>query len=80
MRYSRTLDGPQYLSSTAVVMSELLKFTVCLGVHVYTESKTRRMSAAALWNDIFGREVCLYRVSVFVPIYHLLEMPASYSR
>lgn len=58
MRYSRTLGGPQYLSSTAVVMSELVKFTVCLAVHVYTESKTRRMSFSALWNDVFGKEVC----------------------
>ena len=64
MRYSRTLDGPKYLSSTAVVMSELVKFTVCLAVHVYTESKTRRMTFSALWNDVFGKEVCfLYTYS-----------------
>lgn len=29
MRYSRTMEGPRYLSSTAVVLAECLKFTTC---------------------------------------------------
>lgn len=34
MRYSRILPGPQYLSSTAVVMSEVIKCSICLLVHL----------------------------------------------
>ncbi|KIV77282.1 hypothetical protein PV11_09093 [Exophiala sideris] len=34
MRYSRILPGPRYLSSTAVVLSELLKCIICLYVHI----------------------------------------------
>ncbi|KAJ9637632.1 uncharacterized protein PV06_09414 [Exophiala oligosperma] len=34
MRYSRILPGPRYLSSTAVVLSELLKCIICLTVHL----------------------------------------------
>ena len=34
MRYSRILPGPRYLSSTAVVLSELLKCIICLFIHL----------------------------------------------
>ncbi|KIW20427.1 hypothetical protein PV08_01002 [Exophiala spinifera] len=34
MRYSRILPGPRYLSSTAVVLSELLKCVICLWLHL----------------------------------------------
>lgn len=39
MRYSRTLkeEGPRYLSSTAVVVAELLKITACI-LLVYKDS------------------------------------------
>uniref|UniRef100_A0A6I8NSJ7 Solute carrier family 35 member A3 n=1 Tax=Ornithorhynchus anatinus TaxID=9258 RepID=A0A6I8NSJ7_ORNAN len=39
MRYSRTLkeDGPRYLSSTAVVVAELLKIMACI-LLVYKDS------------------------------------------
>uniref|UniRef100_A0A7N4PBH5 Solute carrier family 35 member A3 n=1 Tax=Sarcophilus harrisii TaxID=9305 RepID=A0A7N4PBH5_SARHA len=39
MRYSRTLkeDGPRYLSSTAVVIAELLKIIACI-LLVYKDS------------------------------------------
>jgi hypothetical protein len=31
LRYSRTRDGAPYLASTAVFISEILKFFVCIG-------------------------------------------------
>ena len=31
LRYSRTADGTPYLASTAVFVSEILKFIVCVG-------------------------------------------------
>lgn len=36
MRYARTKAGDMFLSSTAVVMSEIVKLFVCLGL-VYVE-------------------------------------------
>lgn len=37
MRYSRIVPGPQYLSSTAVVTSELMKCVICLVVHLHQQ-------------------------------------------
>ena len=54
MRYSRTLEGPKYVTSTAVVMAEFLKFVVSLVIYVRNESKLRKMSAAVVLRDVFG--------------------------
>ena len=35
MRYSRTRPGDMYISTTAVVMAEVMKLTFCLGVTLY---------------------------------------------
>lgn len=35
MRYSRTLEGPRYLAPTAVVLTEVLKFVVCIFMIFY---------------------------------------------
>lgn len=52
MRYSRILPGPQYLSSTAVVMSEIIKCTICLLVHLHEQSKRpSEPSSPVLSND-----------------------------
>ncbi|KAJ3304375.1 hypothetical protein HDV03_002856 [Kappamyces sp. JEL0829] len=56
MRYSRTIDGPAYNPATAVVMSELIKFIVCLLCHIRLEMRTRRMTVWEVWNDVFGTE------------------------
>jgi UDP-sugar transporter A1/2/3 len=37
MRYSRTLDGPQYLPQTAVVVSEIVKFLICSIIYIINE-------------------------------------------
>ncbi|RMZ88941.1 hypothetical protein DV736_g3836, partial [Chaetothyriales sp. CBS 134916] len=37
MRYSRIQPGPRYISSTAVVVSEVLKCTICFAVHLYQQ-------------------------------------------
>jgi UDP-sugar transporter A1/2/3 len=39
MRYSRTLDGPQYLPQTAVVLSELVKFVICSIIYIMNDLK-----------------------------------------
>lgn len=44
MRYSRILPGPRYLTSTAVVLSELLKCIICLFVHIRDQQNQYRYS------------------------------------
>ena len=41
LRYSRTqkTEGPKYLSSTAVVSSEIIKFLTCIVMLLYNNSK-----------------------------------------
>lgn len=53
MRYSRTLGGPQYVASTAVVMSEAIKFAVSLFVHWKTGHLE---SATDLAVQLFGKD------------------------
>lgn len=52
MRYSRILPGPRYLSSTAVVLSELLKCVICLIVHVRVQrAQSRNTQLPTLADD-----------------------------
>ncbi|ETN37289.1 uncharacterized protein HMPREF1541_08280 [Cyphellophora europaea CBS 101466] len=51
MRYSRILPGPQYLSSTAVVMSELIKCVICLLVHLHEQRTNSHSPSLPLLSD-----------------------------
>jgi UDP-sugar transporter A1/2/3 len=51
MRYSRILPGPRYLSSTAVVLSEVIKCIICLGVHLREQQSVRRYSQLPTLSD-----------------------------
>lgn len=39
LRHSRTLPGPQYLPSTAILLAELLKLTLCTSMHYLTSNE-----------------------------------------
>ncbi|KIW92241.1 uncharacterized protein Z519_07225 [Cladophialophora bantiana CBS 173.52] len=53
MRYSRILPGPRYLSSTAVVLSEVLKCIICFCVHISEQRHHYRSSRLpTLSNDV----------------------------
>ncbi|KAI9089592.1 nucleotide-sugar transporter-domain-containing protein [Phlyctochytrium arcticum] len=57
MSYSRKKRGPNtlpYIVSTAVVMSELLKFAVCATIYIREMDKQGRFSLENLWSDLFG--------------------------
>ncbi|KAI8911472.1 nucleotide-sugar transporter-domain-containing protein [Gorgonomyces haynaldii] len=56
MRYSRTLGGPQYIPSTAVVMSELIKLVICLAIYILEERKVHRITISKVYGDLFGPE------------------------
>lgn len=51
MRYSRILPGPQYLSSTAVVLSEVIKCLICLAVHLRDQQSVRHYSELPTLSD-----------------------------
>merc|ERR1712230_243219 len=51
MRYSRILPGPRYLSSTAVVLSELLKCLICLTIHLREQRSQSQYSRLPTLSD-----------------------------
>ncbi|KAJ9615377.1 UDP-galactose transporter Gms1 [Cladophialophora chaetospira] len=51
MRYSRILPGPRYLSSTAVVLSEVLKCLICLAIHINEQRHQLRYSQLPTLSD-----------------------------
>ncbi|EXJ88673.1 hypothetical protein A1O1_05604 [Capronia coronata CBS 617.96] len=51
MRYSRILPGPRYLSSTAVVLSELIKCIICLSIHIRDQQTQSRYSRLPTLSD-----------------------------
>lgn len=54
MRYSRTGDGPKYLASTAVVLAELLKFTICVGMICYEHDLDLLRTFRVIVSEVFG--------------------------
>jgi UDP-sugar transporter A1/2/3 len=63
MRYSRTLDGPMYASSTAVVCMEVLKFVTCVGV-ICHEEKSITKGFQRVSDETLGRPMELAKLSV----------------
>lgn len=55
MRYSRTTSGPLYLASTAVVMTELLKFIICVTMVLYDNKMDLIATLELLINEIIGK-------------------------
>uniref|UniRef100_A0A2K6KZS9 Solute carrier family 35 member A3 n=1 Tax=Rhinopithecus bieti TaxID=61621 RepID=A0A2K6KZS9_RHIBE len=73
MRYSRTLkeEGPRYLSSTAVVVAELLKIMACI-LLVYKESKcSLRALNRVLHDEILNKPMETLKLAIPSGIYTL---------
>lgn len=73
MRYSRTVEGPMYMSSTAVVCSELTKFFLSLMLHVVQRIKEieppNHYSFKMLYNELFGKESDCIKIMVPAVLY-----------
>ena len=54
MRYSRTMAGPKYLTSTAVVMQEVVKIPVCLALLFVECGGSASETFATLRRDFLG--------------------------
>uniref|UniRef100_A0A3Q2GSK0 Solute carrier family 35 member A3 n=1 Tax=Equus caballus TaxID=9796 RepID=A0A3Q2GSK0_HORSE len=73
MRYSRTLkeEGPRYLSSTAVVVAELLKIMACV-LLVYKDSKcSLRALNRILHDEILNKPMETLKLAIPSGIYTL---------
>lgn len=81
MRYARTRSGDMFLSSTAVVMSEVVKLLTCL-VFVYQEEGNIERAVAALHNTIIKQPMDTLKVCVPSFVYivqnNLLYVSASH--
>lgn len=82
MRYARTRDGDMFLSSTAVVMSELVKLVACIFLVFREEGSTFTALKHALHNTIIKQPMDTLKVCVPSMIYviqnNLLYVAASH--
>jgi len=72
LRYSKTLPE-KYISSTAVVCSEILKFIVSLSIYIYLRFKEikppNKFTFKMLVNEIFGKESDYIKVTIPAVLY-----------
>ena len=82
MRYSRTVDGPLYLASTAVVMTELLKLIISVSMVIYNNKMDLIVTLELLFNEIIGNYRETVNLSVPSVLYtvqnNLLYIALSY--
>lgn len=71
MRYSRTRPGDMFISSTAVVMAEVVKLLVCLTLVYHYESLSAKHFVSLLNNTIIRQPVDTLKVCVPSLIYLL---------
>ena len=64
MRYSRTMDGPPYLASTAVVLMEVLKFTFCTFMVLYDNGGDWNKTTKDLRMEILENGAEMLKISV----------------
>ena len=81
MRYARTREGPMFVSSTAVVMAELVKLVVCLFL-VYYQHDSIRAWRQDLYRTVVANPMDTIKVSVPSFVYiiqnNLLYLSASH--
>ena len=64
LRYSRTMEGPRYLSSTAVVLAEIMKFMTCFFLVLYGNSWKFLETLKLLKHEIIDKYKETLKVSV----------------
>ena len=69
MRYSRTGEGPKYLASTAVVLTELLKFTICFGMVFHEHDLHLAKTLGILKTEIVGNFAETIKLSIPAILY-----------
>ena len=69
LRHSRTMPGTKYLSSTAVVMSEMTKFITCLLIVFYQNSWNPKQTVSVLNEEIIEKMTDTVKTSVPAILY-----------
>ena len=64
MRYSLTMEGPRYITSTAVALSEVLKLIVCTVLVFYQNDYSADSTIRLLKKEILDNYVETLKVSV----------------
>ena len=64
MRYSRTIDGPLYASSTAVVVMEVVKLVTCLIVIAKDHPRGVVGLVTSLREEVFRQPIEMIKLSV----------------
>lgn len=82
MRYARTRSGPMFLSSSAVLMSEVVKLLTCLIVVFIEEGRSFKRFKAAINNTIVRQPLDTLKICVPSFVYivqnNLLYLSASH--
>ncbi|CAH1392462.1 unnamed protein product [Nezara viridula] len=81
MRYARTREGPMFIASTAVMMSEILKLITSLGI-VYLEHRNFRAWCEDIYNRVIVNAMDTFKMLVPALVYvvqnNLLYISASH--
>src|SRR5438132_14025147 len=62
-RYSRTMDSPRYLSSTAVAVMECVKFCTCLGV-IFAQAPSPKAFVEEIRREVVTNRVEIVRLAI----------------
>lgn len=69
LRYSRIVTGPMYYSSTAVVVSELIKLFTCIGLIFLSEGQSRTRTVYRLRADLLDQPYETLKLGVPAVLY-----------
>ncbi len=69
MRYSRTIDGPLYFSSTAVLLAEGVKLVFCVMIILYEGRNNINKAIEQMRQDTFGNMTEFMMVSIPALLY-----------
>ena len=71
MRYSRTRDGDLYLTTTTVVMGELLKLLACLGIIFVQEGHSAKRFGQHINDNIIQQPLDCVKIAIPSLVYML---------
>lgn len=65
MKYSTTLSGPKYLASTAVLLSEIFKFIICIFLVLWQKySSNKSISIEKMITRLFGNNSNILQLAI----------------
>lgn len=71
MRYVRTLPGPKFIISTAVVLNEFLKLFICLAIYINEERTKYDVTPMIILTNMFGKDSGWLKMTVPAILYFI---------